>query len=768
MKLLFFIFLFSCVFSLRAQTIGGRLTDAQQQPVPQANIVLQTTDSVFVCGSMSDDKGEFRLPKVRPGNYRLQVSCIGYYTLYLDLPDVEKNVNIGTLRLDEDTRLLCEVTVTASSLISNVDKHTVIPGKKHVAASANGVDLLRLLMLPRLCVNPMDGSISTTEGGSVQLCINDRKVTKEEVLALLPNEVIRVETQENPGVRYGDVAMVVNYVVHRYDTGGSVGYSGQQSVKSGFGDHHLTSKLNFGKSEVSFYYNTRQQYFRELWYDKSEIFRFVDMREYHRTQHAEALGGKKDFYEQAALSYNLQDDNRYLLNVKASLDHDLSPVNHYIGQLITQEYPTSVTGRDERKHLRSLMPSLDIYFQRNLRNKQFIALDLLGTYIGTNNRSLYAEYLGQETVVNYFSGINGKKQSLIGEIVYEKDFGRTGRVTAGLKHTQAWTDNSYRGTLDYRTRMMQAETYAYLQQDGRLGTRMTYRLGLGATRSYFHQKGSECYDHWSFNPQLMLTYRFNDYWNAAFESVARNINPSLSQLSEASQLTDSLQLNRGNPLLKPYTYYGSSLHLRFSRGKWYVGAYSRYDFYDNPVMEQTYREADRFVHSYANHSAYHLWQAGVNARVGLLWNVLQLGGSLAYVSQRSQGTDYRHTSRTVNWGVEAALMWHSLTATFAYRYNSDQLWGEHLYTGEEVHYVDLRYRLKHLNIGLRLLNPFQKDYARHERSLNRYTSYDYHYHLDDVARMLCLTLSWNLNFGRKYQSGGRRVTNSDKDTGIIQ
>ena len=49
--------------------------------------------------------------------------------------------------------------------------------------------MLRHLMLPRLRVNSMDGSVGMTDGSSVQLCINGRKATKEEVTALLPEEV---------------------------------------------------------------------------------------------------------------------------------------------------------------------------------------------------------------------------------------------------------------------------------------------------------------------------------------------------------------------------------------------------------------------------------------------------------------------------------------------------------------------------------------------------------------------------------------------------
>lgn len=220
------------VFSieLTAQTISGTLVDEKQQALSFANIVLQTSDSVFVTGTTTGEKGDFKLQKIPAGNYRLMVSCIGYQTLYLELQGFERTSDVGTLTLKDASQELGEVIVTASARISGADRKLVFPNKKQISASNNGVDMLRHLMLPRLRVNALDGSVAMSDGGSVQLCINGRKATKEEVTALLPEEIIRVEFQEDPGLRYGDAGAVVNYIVRRYEMGGSVGYNGSQSL----------------------------------------------------------------------------------------------------------------------------------------------------------------------------------------------------------------------------------------------------------------------------------------------------------------------------------------------------------------------------------------------------------------------------------------------------------------------------------------------------------------------------------------------------------
>ena len=223
--------LFFLVTGIHAQTIQGKLVDNRQQAIEYANIVLQQADSTFVKGMTSDGKGKFRFDKVTQGNYRLVISNIGFQTLYIDLQGFHRSTDLGTLVMEEVSQQLGEVSVTASNVISSADKKMVFPNQKQVNASANGVDLLRNLMIPTLQVNPIANSINTTDGGSVQLCINGRKASPNEVMALQPSEILRVEMEEDPGVLYGDAAMVVNYVVRRYEMGGSLGYNGQQSVK---------------------------------------------------------------------------------------------------------------------------------------------------------------------------------------------------------------------------------------------------------------------------------------------------------------------------------------------------------------------------------------------------------------------------------------------------------------------------------------------------------------------------------------------------------
>lgn len=86
-------------------------------------------------------------------------------------------------------------------------------------ASGNGMDLLQQMMLPRVQVDLLNNEIKATGNGVVQVRINGVKVEQDEIKALNPSDIIRIEYHDNPGLRYGNADIVLDYIVRRPDTG---------------------------------------------------------------------------------------------------------------------------------------------------------------------------------------------------------------------------------------------------------------------------------------------------------------------------------------------------------------------------------------------------------------------------------------------------------------------------------------------------------------------------------------------------------------------
>lgn len=97
-------------FIVYGQSITGKITDTENQPVEYANVVALTSDSIFVSGVTSDTQGNFSLllPKQLPHAALLKISFIGYEDKYLNC----SNGDVGTIQLVPTTVQLNEVTVT--------------------------------------------------------------------------------------------------------------------------------------------------------------------------------------------------------------------------------------------------------------------------------------------------------------------------------------------------------------------------------------------------------------------------------------------------------------------------------------------------------------------------------------------------------------------------------------------------------------------------------------------------------------------------------
>src|SRR5579871_4269596 len=109
--------------------ISGRVIDsATRQPVTYASIGLQVQETnTVVDGTITDDKGLFKISGVKEGNYKLLITFIDYKTLEKDNIAVSKTklaINIGDVLLASSNKTLKEVTITSEkSLIENkIDK----------------------------------------------------------------------------------------------------------------------------------------------------------------------------------------------------------------------------------------------------------------------------------------------------------------------------------------------------------------------------------------------------------------------------------------------------------------------------------------------------------------------------------------------------------------------------------------------------------------------------------------------------------------------
>ncbi|RTQ50260.1 TonB-dependent receptor [Hymenobacter gummosus] len=180
-----------------AQTVpvSGRVLDAKDQaPLIGANVLLTrlTADSART-GAAVDAEGNFAVPAVEAGRYRLTVSFLGYQTIKRAVTVSGQPLELGTLSLQAGGVTLkgVEVTGRAAAAVQKGDTAQYDARAFKTNPDANAQDLIT--KMPGVTVDPSSGKIQA-QGEQVQRVLVDGKEffgnDPDAVLKNLPAEAI--------------------------------------------------------------------------------------------------------------------------------------------------------------------------------------------------------------------------------------------------------------------------------------------------------------------------------------------------------------------------------------------------------------------------------------------------------------------------------------------------------------------------------------------------------------------------------------------------
>ena len=769
-RILFAIMLLGCmiqgVFAQNLEIKGMVRNGRDKAPLEFANVVLQTADSVFITGTTTDGKGRFMLDKVKAGDYLLAVSSLGYETQYIALDGFNKSIDLKEILMEDAAVSLDGVTVSASNTSSRSDRKLIFPSDRQVKASTNGMDLLQQLMLPKITVNPMSNEIKVPGNGEVQLRINGVKVELDEIKALLPTDIIRIEFHDNPGLRYRNAEVVLDYIVRRPETGGNFSVDMSQGVNALWGEHRVSGKINHKKSEFGASYRIGPRDFYGMSRDNEEIFHLADGTVLHRKETGDPSHASM-FMHNLNLNYSVQDPEKYLFNATFRYWNNHQPHWDYRGILSNLDNPNDYVDMVDLNSSDNQVPALDLYYQRNLKNDQTLVFNVVGTYNRTSSHRFYQESRGEELLTDINNRVSGKKYSLIGEAIYEKKLANGNSLSGGVWHTQSFSDNEYRNGHDYETHMDQSASSIYGEFKGKV-RKLDYMLGVELARLYYKQEGTDDSDQfYTFNPRFTLQYALPGQSFIRLKGYVGNLSPSLGNLNAVEQVIDSLQLQRGNPRLESYMSYLLDLNYEYQKGIFYALVNGTYEYVPNAIMDEKYQEGNKIIQTWNNQKN---WQRVVGFamfRVGPIKDILQFsftGGVNHYISN---GNTYSH--RYTNWycNMQASLTWKKFMLMYQMNTNWNRFWGETLEGGENIQMFMAKYNFKNLSLGIGAFNPFSDNWKVQSENWNQYASSKKTSYIKESSRLFVVSVSYNFSFGRTYKVGQKRLNNSDSDSGVM-
>ena len=751
----------------------GRLIDNHNLPVEFANIqLLNPKDSSFLCGGVSNANGDFVIP-CQQKQALMKVSFVGYKTICKLVPIAR----IGNVRMQANSYLLKGVTVEAARVVEKVDRQIIFPTKEQVKTASNGYDLLDNLSLPTIIVNRAERKVQSLKGGDVQIRINDVKASMQDVLALQPDEVTKVEFINVPGLKYGDSNLdaVINYQVRRRYAGYVGGVSTMQGTKAGFNNSDGYFKYNVKKSEFSINYSFSYRSVEERSNESLGTYHLPTGETLHRNY----LGYDSPFLyttNNVQLGYNLSEPDKYTLNVRLNFYNHNSPVRG-MNQLYQESGKANQYLQNNRKMLEQI-PSLDIYYSLNMPHDQNLALNLVGTYIGTDYQYRMREYTfnksPDESVKNapltdYSYDATGRKRSLIGEGTYSKSWKQMA-LSVGGQYNISHTDNIYVGSSNADTELKYSNLYLFTQLQGQQKW-FSYQVGVGATRSSIHQ-GENGYSKWLFRPQVTLQAKASDRLSFKWSSKITSDIPSLSDLSELRQYSNSFEARDGNSGLKPFTGYNNTLSASWNIPLMSVYLEGNWTYYDKPIATSILPEKREdgsylFVSKPENQKSHDYKHLLLTPEVHLIKDHLDLNLMCEYQNVKTKGLDYSHEFNYFSYGAEIRYMTGNWNIGYGAYKVEKSFWGEKTNGGEPTSNLAVTYSYKNWQFGVLGLFVFYPHGCVYKDELfNKYVQQKNKVRLADQGNMLVFAASFNFSHGRRYHTGSRKLNNSDRDNGI--
>ena len=754
-----FIWIAIALSSIFAQqkAVTGRLADADGNPIAYANVALRSVAGDSLIGSaVTDGNGAFALT-ANPGTYHLVASYVGYERLLVRCQPGD----LGTLTMN--AKQLETVSVTASRTTEEVDRFVVLPKQEEVEASGRTLVLLDMLKLPGLKVDVALQQI-TVDGGTAILQINGKEVPLTRLANLRADQIKRVEYSNNPGTRYLDrgASGIINIILKEREDGGSLVAQGQSALTTGFVNGYLLGSYHKGKSEFALEYTLGYRNYDRVPYQLEDSY--IDpARTVTRSQRTNMPFWYIDHTLNAEYTYQHDDSTMFVASLQ---DNFFTKTLDATGTMTeTDRGVTTNQSMQQHSYQKDNLPKLDLFYTHKMPHGQKVELNVVGEYA----TDLYDNTLTY-TSGTYATHVDGHGYALSGEGVYSKQFGTT-TLRTGLQYQHNFAENDY--TLYNTTSAMTKDnTYLYAELQGSIGNNIGYSIGTGAkllnvtdgtnSQSYLRNLSTARLN-WRATNNLSLT---------AFVQYTPML-PTLAALSPVFQQTDDVEGTIGNPALKPSEQLRDALLLRYNHPSGFyafssIGAMRIFHTY----FDVYHYDADRdlFVRTYQNADLWYVPYAYAEVGVRGLWDHLNLSLDGTYYHYVSKGLEFSHTRNNFTANANAQFYWNSFVAGANFTLLPQWTLNAETFTMSEMaQSLYVQYRYKSLTAMLTWHCPFNKEGYRYETiGLSAVHPYHHTHWTANNGNMLVLGLTWQMDFGRRFNKMEKTLQNGGYDNGMVK
>jgi len=259
-----FVLILTMVHSFFGQVdVTGKVIEPSGEFMSFAHVLLlKYTDSALVKGTITDENGRFFIKNVKPGNYILNTSMVGYENFYspnITIQKKQKNIEYGTIKMREDAHELDGVTITTKKPLYEKQVDRTVINVQNSITSTGGTALEVLEKSPGVVVNRQNSSISMSGKSGVLVMINGKinRLPVDAVVQMLDGmsaaNIEKIELITTPPAKYeaeGD-AGIIHIVMTQSPDLGTNGNFGSTLGRSGAGIWGANVALNHRTEHIN-------------------------------------------------------------------------------------------------------------------------------------------------------------------------------------------------------------------------------------------------------------------------------------------------------------------------------------------------------------------------------------------------------------------------------------------------------------------------------------------------------------------------------------
>jgi outer membrane receptor protein involved in Fe transport len=586
--LMFLLSASNTIFAQNSVTITGKVVEKNnQQPIEFATVMIanKTTQAV-ITGETTDLDGNFLLQS-KEREFYIEVTFIGFEKKVInDFEIINNQVDLGTIALAEDSKVLAEIEVVAekSTTEFKLDKRVFNVGKDLSSTGASAYEVLN--NVPSVNVS-IEGAISLRGSSGVQILING----KPSVLAseqgkglgtITADMIESVEVITNPSAKYDaeGTSGIINIILKKEERRG---INGSISLNTGLPQNHsVGASLNRRTEKFNLFTQLGAGY-RELPRIGEDINRdlvnnttiYSSGKEYRNEQFYNFVLGT-DYYINPQNVLTLSANVAYEVEEQPSrYDFSFEDEN---GDITSEWYRTEVTSALNPKFQYELQYVSDFKDDKD----HVLMFSALGNFFGKDQSSTFenATLSGINRTSSQETRTNFKEAKYTFNLDYTKPFSKKITVETGAQYVLQdvsndfavtdlingeWVDNSdLTNIFNYNQKVLGVYgTGAY--EHNSFGVKVGLRVeNTDLQTVLITTNESNNLNFTNFFPTAHISYKVTDRFSLQAGYSRRIYRPRLWDLNPFFNIRNNFSFRTGNPDLLPEftdSYEVSSIYI---------------------------------------------------------------------------------------------------------------------------------------------------------------------------------------------------------------